>query len=131
MIDGTRADSARRRGLLERIHVAASTPARDGRIAAVGRASLQTDLSNALEADKRLTARIRQLERRLSSQLGESVWAEAGLGSPVDIDQLQRQIALLEQNLAETKSELDERTEGLDAARAANRELTRSVNRPE
>lgn len=74
------------------------------------------------------TARIRQLEKRLSSQLGESVCAESGLGSPVDIDQLQRQIILLKQDLAEKWGELDERTEKLEAARAANRELTRSLN---
>ncbi|WP_371618120.1 DUF6262 family protein [Streptomyces sp. NBC_00454] len=165
MIDGMRADSARRRervlkaidtavkaggditvsglaraarvdrtflyrhpDLLERVHVAASTPVEDGRMAAVSRTSLQTDLVNALEANKRLNTRVRQLEKRLSSQLGESVWAESGLGAPVDIDQLQRRIALLEQELAGKRGELDERTEELEAARAANRELTRSLN---
>lgn len=167
MIDGKRADSARRRervlkaidtavksggditvsglaraarvdrtflyrhpDLLERVHVAASTPVENGRMAAVSRASLQADLANALEANKRLTARIRQLEKRLSSQLGEGVWAESGLGAPVDIDQLQRRINLLEQDLADKHGELEERTEELDAARAANRELTRALNQP-
>ncbi|MFD6226006.1 DUF6262 family protein [Streptomyces sp. NPDC060232] len=118
----------RHRDLLERIHIAASTPVENGRMAAVSRTSLQADLANALEANKRLTARVRQLEKRLSSQLGESVWAESGLGAPVDIDQLQRRMALLEQDLAEQRGELDERTEELDAARAANRELTRALN---
>ncbi|MDX3433534.1 hypothetical protein PV664_31990 [Streptomyces sp. ME01-18a] len=47
--------------LLERVHVAASTPIQDGRMAMVSRAPLQTDLANALEANRRLTARIRQL----------------------------------------------------------------------
>ncbi|MFC6834262.1 hypothetical protein ACFQL8_36115, partial [Streptomyces goshikiensis] len=69
-------------------------------------------------------------EKRLSSRLGESVWAESGLGAPVAIDQLQRQIAPLEQDLAEKQGELDERTEELEAARAANRELTRALNQP-
>ncbi|MEU4275333.1 DUF6262 family protein [Streptomyces tanashiensis] len=165
MIDGKRADSARRRervlkavdaavadggditvsslarsarvdrtylyrhpDLLERVHVAASTPVERGRMAAVSRTSLRTDLANALEANKRLTARVRQLEKRLSTQLGENVWAESGLGAPVDIDQLQRRIASLEQDLADKRGELDERTEELQAARAANRELTRSLN---
>ncbi|MCX4808829.1 hypothetical protein OG594_46055 [Streptomyces sp. NBC_01214] len=96
-------------------------------MAAVSRISLQSDLANALERSKRLTARVRQLENRLSSQLGESVWADSGLGAPVDIDQLQRRITLLEQDLAHTKGELDERTEELEA-RAANRELTRTLN---
>ncbi|MFD5074588.1 hypothetical protein [Streptomyces sp. NPDC058371] len=88
-------------------------------MAAVSRVSLQTDLANALERGQRLAARVRQLENRLSSQLGESVWADSGLGAPVDIDQLQRRITLLEQDLAHTKGELNERTEELEAARAA------------
>jgi hypothetical protein len=118
----------RHRDLLERVHVAASTLVEDGRIAAVSRVSLQTDLANALERNKRLTSRVRQLENRLSSQLGDSVWDEFGLGAPVDIDQLQRRIASLEQELAAKQGELDERTEELEAARAANRELTRALN---
>ncbi|MFE4873892.1 hypothetical protein [Streptomyces sp. NPDC056682] len=69
-----------------------------------------------------------QLEKRLSSQLGEGVWAESGLGAPVDIDLLQRRVALLEQDLADKRGALDERTEELEAARAANRELTRALN---
>ncbi|WP_223770751.1 DUF6262 family protein [Streptomyces huiliensis] len=118
----------RHRDLLERVHAAASTPVEDGRVAAVSRVSLQTDLANALDRNKRLTTRVRQLEKRLSSQLGESVWSESGLGAPVDIDQLQRRITLLEQDLVDKRGELDERTEELDAARAANRELTRALN---
>ncbi|WP_326720425.1 DUF6262 family protein [Streptomyces sp. NBC_00243] len=118
----------RHRDLLERIHVAANTPADQGRVAAVSRASLQTDLANALDRNRRLTARVRRLEKRLSSSLGESVWAESGLGAPVDIDQLQRRIATLEQELVDQNNELEERTEELEAARAANRELTRALN---
>ncbi|WP_404953179.1 hypothetical protein [Streptomyces sp. 147326] len=88
----------------------------------------QTDLAYALERGQRLAARVRRLENRPSSQLGESVWADSGLGAPVDVDQLQRRITLLEQDLAHTKGELNERTEELEAARAANRELTRALN---
>ncbi|MFZ4177836.1 DUF6262 family protein [Streptomyces griseoincarnatus] len=118
----------RHRDLLERVHAAANTPVEEGRVAAVSRASLQTDLANALERNKRLAARVRQLENRLSSQLGDAVWAESGLGAPVDIDHLQRRIALLEQEVTAKQGELDERTEELEAARAANRELTRFLN---
>ncbi|MFC8406539.1 hypothetical protein [Streptomyces sp. PAM3C] len=89
---------------------------------------MKTDLTNSLERNKRLMARVRQLENRLSSQLGDAVWAESGLGAPVDIDQLQRPNALLRQEVAARKNELDERTEELEAARAANRELTRFLN---
>ncbi|MFG2368856.1 DUF6262 family protein [Streptomyces mirabilis] len=118
----------RHRDLLERAHAAASTPTQEGKTAAVSRASLKADLTNAMERNKRLALRVRQLEKRLSSQLGDAVWAESGLGAPVDIDQLQRRIAHLEQEVAAKNGELEERTEELEAARAANRELTRALN---
>jgi hypothetical protein len=41
---------------------------------------------------------------------------------------LQRQIVTLEQRVVELQGQLEERTEDLEAARAANRELTRSLN---
>lgn len=118
----------RHRDLLERVHAAAAAPPQEGRIAAVSRASLRADLTNALERNRRLTVRVRQLEKRLSESLGETAWKESGLGASADIDQLQRRITLLEQDLADIRGQLDERTEELDAARAANRELTRALN---
>jgi len=118
----------RHRDLLQRVHAAAAAPPQEGRIAAVSRASLQADLANALERNKRLTARVRQLEKRLSQALGEAAWAESGLGAPADIDQLQQRITMLEQNLADIQGQLDERADELAAARAANRELTRALN---
>ncbi|WP_455356928.1 hypothetical protein [Streptomyces sp. SYSU K217416] len=96
--------------------------------AAVSRASLQADLANAHERNSRLTRRVRQLEQRLSQVLGEQVWAESGLGAPTDIDQLQRRITTLERHVVDLQDQLGERTQELDAARAANRELTRSLN---
>ncbi|MFH8790936.1 DUF6262 family protein [Streptomyces roseoverticillatus] len=118
----------RHRDLLERVHADASAPPQEGRIAAVSRASLRADQANALELSKRLAARVRQLEKRLSQSLGEAAWAESGLGAPADIDQLQRRIAVLEQELADTRGQLEERTDELDAARGANRELARALN---
>ncbi|WP_062013938.1 DUF6262 family protein [Streptomyces hygroscopicus] len=118
----------RHRDLLERVHAAAAAPPLEGRQAAVSRASLQADLANALERNTRLQTRVRQLEKRLSEALGEQAWAESGLGAPADLDQLQRRIALLEQELVHKVGELEERTEELEAARAANRELTRALN---
>ncbi|MFD7003804.1 DUF6262 family protein [Streptomyces mirabilis] len=118
----------RHRDLLERVHAAAAAPPEEGRTAAVSRASLRADLTNALERNRRLTVRVRQLEKRLSESLGETAWQESGLGASTDIDQLQRRITLLEQDLADIRGQLDERTEELDAARAANRELTRALN---
>ncbi|MEW2810900.1 DUF6262 family protein [Streptomyces massasporeus] len=121
----------RHRDLLQRIHAAAAAPPQEGRIAAVSRASLQADLANALERNKRLATRVRQLEKRLSQALGEAAWAESGLGAPADTDQLQQRITMLEQNLADIQGQLDERDDELEAARAANRELTRALNQRE
>ncbi|WP_405577321.1 hypothetical protein [Streptomyces sp. NBC_01092] len=118
----------RHRDLIERVHAAAAAPPEEGRIAAVSRASLRADLTNALERNRRLTVRVRELEKRLSESLGETAWKEAGLGASAGIDQLQRRITLLEQDLTDMRGQLDERTEELDAARAANRELTRALN---
>ncbi|MEU8983083.1 DUF6262 family protein [Streptomyces sp. NPDC048309] len=118
----------RHRDLLERVHAAASAPAGDGAMTAVSRASLQTDLANALERNNRLAARVRQLEKRLSQSIGAKTWADSGLGTSADVDQLQRRITTLEQQLSDMQGELDERTEELEAARAANREMTRSLN---
>ncbi|UXY32392.1 tropomyosin [Streptomyces sp. HUAS TT20] len=100
----------------------------DGMMAAVSRASLQTDLANARERNKRLAARVRQLEKRLSQSIGAKTWADSGLGASADVDQLQRRITMLEQQLSTMQGELDERIEELEAARAANREMTRSLN---
>ncbi|MEU6512348.1 hypothetical protein [Streptomyces sp. NPDC046942] len=61
--------------------------------------------------------------------IGWVAWAAlSGLGAPADIDQLQQRITMLEQNLADIQGQLDERTDELAAARAANRELTRALN---
>jgi chromosome segregation ATPase len=121
----------RHRDLLQRVHAAAAAASQEGRIAAVSRASLRADLANALERNKRFAARVRQLEKRLSQALGEAAWAESGLGAPADIDQLQRRTTMLEQDLADIQGRFDERTDEPEAARAANRELTRALNQPE
>ena len=118
----------RHRELLERIHSAAAAPSPAEGSAAVSRASLQTDLANALERNRRLTGRVRQMEKRLSQSLGEQVWRESGLGAPVDVDHLQREIVALQQRVVDLQGQLEERNEELQAARAANRELTRALN---
>ncbi|MCX4882741.1 MULTISPECIES: hypothetical protein [unclassified Streptomyces] len=81
---------------------------------------MQADLANALERNTRLAMRVRQLEKRLSQQLGEQAWSESGLGASPDIDHLLRHVVRLEQDLAEKCGELEARTEELEAARTAN-----------
>lgn len=119
----------RHRDLLGKIHATqASPPSADGTGPAVTRASLQADLLAAHERGLRLTARIQQLEKRLSEALGEQAWLESGLGAPADIDTLSNKIADMEQQIADLRVQLEERDSELAAARAANRELMTQLN---
>ena len=120
----------RHRDLLEKIHALEAAPPSTGDAPGPGvtRASLQADLLAAHERAVRLTARIRQLEQRLSQTLGEQAWRESGLGAPADIDALQQAITHLEQQALDLKLQLSERDQDLNAARAANRELMTQLN---
>ena len=121
----------RHRDLLEQVHAAESEPpSTSGAGPTVSRASLQADLLAAQERTNRLTARIRQLEKRLSHEIGENAWRESGLGAPTDIDQLQAKITHLEQQTIDLRLQLEERTQDLAAARAANRDLMTRLNTP-
>jgi hypothetical protein len=120
----------RHRDLLAKIHAleAAPPPGSSDTGPAVTRASLQADLLAAHERAIRLSARIQQLERRLSEALGEQAWRESGLGTPADIDALNQKITHLEQQATDLRLQLAERDEDLAAARAANRELMTQLN---
>jgi phage-related minor tail protein len=89
---------------------------------------LKADLLAACERGLRLTARTRQLEKRLSEALGEQAWRQSGLGAPADIDALNQKITHLEQQAADLRLQLGERDQDLAAARAANRELMTQLN---
>ena len=121
----------RHRDLLEKIHAVEAAPPASGDGSpgpGVTRASLQADLLAAHERALRLTARIRQLEKRLSEALGEQAWRESGLGAPADIDALNQKITYLEQKAADLQLQLNERDQDLSAARAASRELMTRLN---
>lgn len=120
----------RHRDLLEALHTAEREPAAPGPASgpAATRASLQADLANANARASRLAARVRQLENRLSDHLGEQAWHASGLGPPTDVGDLQTTITRLEQTNTELKRTLEECQGELDAARAANRDLTRALN---
>ena len=120
----------RHRDLLEKVHALEAAPPAvgDGTGPGVTRASLQADLLAAGERAVRLTARIRQLEKRLSEALGEQAWHQAGLGAPADIDALNQKITYLEQKAADLQLQLAERDQDLAAARAASRELMTRLN---
>lgn len=116
--------------LLGQVHAAQANPAAaDGTGPAVSRESLQADLANAQGQITRQAAHVRQLEKKLSELLGERAWRESGLGAPADIDQLQRRITDLEQQVVVLKGQLEERDQELEAARTANRELIANLNK--
>jgi hypothetical protein len=118
----------RHRDLLGQIHATQAGPPGAGTGPAVTRASLQADLLAAHQRALRLTARIQQLETRLSEALGDQAWRESGLGAPADIDVLNHKIANRDQQVTGLRLELDERDSELAAARAANRELIARLN---
>ncbi|MFG3016763.1 hypothetical protein ACGFZB_41190 [Streptomyces cinerochromogenes] len=120
----------RHRDLLALVHAAELEPATEDPAGAtpVSRASLQADFANAQARNTRLVAHVQQLEKRLSEALGEQVWCEFGLGAPADVGELQRTITRLEQQTVDLKAVLEERGAELEAAREANRQLTRALN---
>lgn len=121
----------RHRDLLAQVHALEAAPAAAAGSTsspAVTRESLQADLLAAHERTARLSARIQQLEKRLSEALGEQAWRESGLGAPADIDALTQKITYLEQQAADLRLQLEERDDDLAAARAANRELMAQLN---
>jgi hypothetical protein len=115
--------------LLAQAHVSATQPPPGGSTAP-SRASLQADLLAANDRCRRLADQVRVLEHRLSADLGQQVWQRTGIGAPGDIDGLQARILDLEQQALDLKIQLDERTDELEAARSANRELTKTLNQP-
>ncbi|MFD4434159.1 DUF6262 family protein [Nocardia sp. NPDC058497] len=120
----------RHQDLLAQIHTAQAAPsAGTANTTSVTRESLKADLANAQARIARLAGHNQQLERRLSALMGEQAWRESGLGAPTDIDQLQRRITMLEQQVVELTGQLEERDQELDAARAANRDLFTNMNR--
>lgn len=123
----------RHRDLLALVHAAEQQPAASVAEAgpSVSIASLQADLANAHARNTRLVTQTRCLERRLSELMGEHAWRESGLGAPADQEELQRQVARLEQANTELSARLEEGDAELEAARAANRELTRALNQKE
>lgn len=114
--------------LLANIHTSQATPTPHQSGMSVTNASLRADLANAQQRIARMAAHNRQLERKLSETLGQQAWLESGLGAAPDIDELQRQVAGLEQRNVALKRQLEEREGELDAARAANRELITALN---
>ena len=94
----------------------------------MSRASLQADLLAARERAIRLSARIRQLEQRLSDALGEQAWRECGLGAPADIDALGRKSPISNSMPPTCGCGSKNVTTNSQPPRAANRELMTRLN---
>ena len=120
----------RHRDLLAKIHHLEASPAGgdQGSGPGITRASLQADLAAAHERTLRLTARIRQLEHRLSEALGEQAWHQSGLSTPADPGHLAQENSQLQQQVIDLRLQLEERDQDLAAARSANRELMARLN---
>jgi Family of unknown function (DUF6262) len=119
----------RHRDLLEQVHAAEAQPRSNAATGpVVSRASLQADLLAAQQRCVRVAARTQQLEKRLSELLGEQAWRASGLGAPTDVEELQRKIVFLEQQVVDLRLQLDERDQELAAARGANREMIAQIN---
>ncbi|MFI0264790.1 hypothetical protein ACH4OW_38020 [Streptomyces sp. NPDC017056] len=123
----------RHRDLLDILHTTGSRSARPAPAAGptVTPVSLQADLANANARVARLAARVQQLENHLSRQLGSLAWHEAGLGAANDVAELQAAVVRHEQRNTELSRLLEERQAELEAARDANRQLTRALNQRE
>ncbi|GHC94812.1 hypothetical protein GCM10010309_80600 [Streptomyces violaceochromogenes] len=68
------------------------------------------------------------MEAHLSRQLGQRAWQESGLGASADVSDLQTTVTRLEQHIVELTRRLEEQQGDLEAARSANRDLTRALN---
>jgi len=122
----------RHHDLRAQIHARAATaPGISPASTAASRQSLLADLANLQEQNQRLRRQNLALTTRLSEVLGAEVFQASGIGHPSETGQLRSRIAELEQHLTGLRQQLQERTDELDAARAANRDLMALANRKE
>lgn len=90
--------------------------------------SLQADLANLRAHNERLRHQNIKLTERLSEVLGEQVFHEAGLTPTNKIENLRKRVAELEQQLRDSKQDIQDRDDELTAARTANRDLITALN---
>ncbi|MBV9652322.1 MAG: hypothetical protein JO296_19585 [Pseudonocardiales bacterium] len=95
---------------------------------AVTTASLKATVANERDRNRRLAARLAQLERRLSESLGREAFHDAGLGAHDETTTLQRRIDELERANTDLNHQLRELTAELGAAHHVNQQLTRQLN---
>jgi transposase-like protein len=121
----------RHHDLRAQIHAQATAPGTNPASTTATRQSLLADLANLQEQNQRLRRQNLALTTRLSEVLGAEVFHTSGIAHPGETGQLRSRIAELEQHLLDLRQQLQERTDELDAARAANRDLMALANRKE
>ena len=122
----------RHNDLRAQIHArAGSAPGASPASTAASRQSLVADLANLQGQNQRLRRQNLALTTRLSEVLGAEVFHTSGIEHPGETGQLRSRVAELEQHLLDLRQELQERSDELDAARAANRNLMALANRKE
>ena len=119
----------RHHDLRAQIHARAAAPGTSPASTAASRQSLLADLANLREQNQRLRKQNTGLTARLSEVLGEEVFRASGIGRADDTEALRARAGQLEQQMLDLRQELEERTDDLNAARAANRDLMSLANR--
>ena len=119
----------RHHDLRAQIHARAAAPGNSPASTAASKQSLLADLANLREQNQRLRKQNSDLTARLSEVLGEEVFRASGIGRTDDTDALRARAGQLEQQVLDLHQELEERTDDLNAARAANRDLMSLANR--
>lgn len=120
---------ARHHDLRAQIHARSAAPASSPASTAGNKQSLLADLANLREQNQRLRKQNTDPTARLSEVLGEEVFRASGIGRTDDSEALRARVSQLEQQGLDLRQELEERTDDLDAARAANRDLMTLANR--
>lgn len=119
----------RHHDLRAQIHARSADPAASPASATASKQSLLADLANLREQNQRLRKQNADLTARLSEVLGEEVFRASGIGRTDDAEALRARVGELENQILDLRQELEERTDDLDAARAANRDLMTLANR--
>lgn len=115
--------------LRAQVHARSADPAASPASTAASKQSLLADLANLREQNNRLRKQNTELTARLSEVLGEELFRASGVGYTDDSGALRTRIGRLEQQVLDLRQELEERTDDLDAARTANRDLMAVANR--
>lgn len=119
----------RHHDLRAQIHARATAPAGSTASTAASKQSLLADLANLREQNQRLRRQNTDLTARLSEVLGEELFRASGIGRTDETETLRTRTGQLEQQVLDLRQELEERTDDLSAARAANRDLMTLANR--